>query len=54
MKINWIEMAKVGFAGWLLASILQVLGAESWVVYACAVGMGLFWIGPPVTKPVDK
>lgn len=54
MKINWTEIAKIGIASWLLATILQVLGAETWVVYACSVGMGLCWIGPGPLEKVDK
>ncbi len=44
--MNVAELIKIVVASLILSNVLQVLGAATWVVYACCLGMGLFWIYP--------
>jgi len=46
------KLIQLLFASWICGSILQhVFGAPDWILWFCAIGMGLFWIEE---KTVDR
>ncbi len=46
MTVNMTELIKMAFTSLIVSSTLQALGAEFWVIMVCAIGLGIFWIGP--------